>query len=283
MLRFLILLRYTHDLGLKRLSTSKQFEPGPSFSMSQDPFSDSMLKYGNSRGARTKFQNFPIFLHRFFSPQVFLIFDSKHGSPENYSDFFNLNYYTYVVRCWDSWTRFGTRTIRVLNDFVLLNDLSHDSHFSTRQNMETLDFLRKKYCFSLHGFFRYLTPNMALQKIILTSFVSFFFFPNRGLCVLRDISPRRYWAIAERIFAGRLRCECSCLWNFWVYSIKSISELGEPQSDKQYFEILAMRFQAGFWNIDIFHELYFVESKAGIHSRGSNRSEYKPGSVTTEN
>ena len=42
--------------------------------------------------------------------------------------------------------------------------------------MEPEDFLEKKSNFSLHGFSRYLTPNMALQKIILTSFFFFFFF-----------------------------------------------------------------------------------------------------------
>ena len=35
--------------------------------------------------------------------------------------------------------------------------------------------LEKKSNFSLHGFSRYSTPNMALQKIILTSFFLFFF------------------------------------------------------------------------------------------------------------
>ena len=48
--------------------------------------------------------------------------------------------------------------------------MSHDAHFSTRQNMEHEEFLEKKSNFSLHGFLRYLTSNMALQKFILTSF-----------------------------------------------------------------------------------------------------------------
>ena len=41
--------------------------------------------------------------------------------------------------------------------------------------MEPQVFLEKKSNFSLHGFARYLTPNMALQKIILTSFFCFCF------------------------------------------------------------------------------------------------------------
>ena len=50
--------------------------------------------------------------------------------------------------------------------------------------MESEVFLEKKSNFSLHGFVRYLTQNMALQKIILTSFFFFlflfFFFPIEG-------------------------------------------------------------------------------------------------------
>ena len=63
---------------------------------------------------------------------------------------------------------FGSRKI-----FLLLNDSSHDPHFSACQNIETLDGIQKISNFSLHGFSRYSTPNMALQKIILTSFLFF--------------------------------------------------------------------------------------------------------------
>ena len=56
----------------KDFFTPKRFEPRPSFF--------SMSKYRNSRPDSKNF--------KFFSPQVFQIFDSKHGSPENYSDFF---------------------------------------------------------------------------------------------------------------------------------------------------------------------------------------------------
>ena len=69
--------------------------------------------------------------------------------------------------------RHGSRKI-----FSLLNDSSHDRHFSTRQNMETEIFFFKSNFF-LYRFSRYLTPNMALQKIILT-FCFFFFFPIEG-------------------------------------------------------------------------------------------------------
>ena len=76
--------------------------------------------------------------------------------------------------------RFGSFAI-----FLLLNDSSHDPHFSACQNIETLDGIQKISNFSFHGFSRYSTPNMALQKIILTFFVFFlflffFFFPIEG-------------------------------------------------------------------------------------------------------
>ena len=115
---------------------------------------------------------------------------------------FELNAFTSVP------ARFGSRKI-----FLLLNDSSHDSHFSTRQNMEPEEFLEKKSNFSLNGFSRYLTPNMALQKIILTSFLFFvfffFFFPIEGYAFfmpyfLEDIEQ------SERNFADMLRGECSC-------------------------------------------------------------------------
>ena len=82
-------------------------------------------------------------------------------------------------------SRLGSFTI-----FLLLNDMSHDAHFSTRQNISPRKFLEKILNFSLHGFFIYLTPNMALQKIIPTSFF-LFLLPGRGLCVLRAITSRR--------------------------------------------------------------------------------------------
>ena len=83
----------------------------------------------------------------------------------------------YVVQLFGSASvtaRFGSFAI-----FLLLNDSSHDPHFSACQNIETLDRIQKISNFSLHRFSRYLTPNMALQKIILTSFF-FFFFPIEG-------------------------------------------------------------------------------------------------------
>ena len=85
---------------------------------------------------------------------------------------------------------FGSRKI-----FLLLNDSSHDPHFSACQNIKTRDRIQKISNFSLHRFSRYRTPNMALQNIILTFF---FLLPDRGLCVLRAITSRRYWAIGTK-------------------------------------------------------------------------------------
>ena len=80
------------------------------------------------------------------------------------------NYVVQLIGSTSVTARFGSFAI-----FLRLNDLSHDTHFSTLQNVEPEDFLEKKSNFFLHGFSRYSTPNMALQKIILTSFVFFCF------------------------------------------------------------------------------------------------------------
>ena len=64
--------------------------------------------------------------------------------------------------------------------FFLRNCSSHDAHFSTRRNIESEDFSEKKSNFFLDGFLRYSTPNMALQKIILTFFVFCFSSSSRS-------------------------------------------------------------------------------------------------------
>ena len=85
--------------------------------------------------------------------------------------------------------------------FLLLNHLSHDAHFSTRQNMETFQF-SEKFKFYLHSFSGYWTPNMAIQKIILYSFYHYyflliFFFLNRG--------PSVHFFSSRRIFVEKAR------------------------------------------------------------------------------
>ena len=88
---------------------------------------------------------------KFFSPRVLQIFDSKHGSPENYSDFFfKLKNFVFELNGFASVPlRFGSRKI-----FLLLNDSSHDHHFSACQNIETLDRTQKISNFFLHRFSR---------------------------------------------------------------------------------------------------------------------------------
>ena len=87
------------------------------------------------------------------------------------------NYVVQLIGFSSVLARLGSRKI-----FLLLNDLSYDLNFSACQNIETLDGTQKISKFSLHGLFRYSTPNMALQKIILTSsfLFFFFFFPIEG-------------------------------------------------------------------------------------------------------
>ena len=72
LLRILCLLRCTHNSGFKRLFTPKRIEPRIPFFYTS--------KYQTWRFKKKKI--------KLFSSRVFQIFDSKHGSPENYSDFF---------------------------------------------------------------------------------------------------------------------------------------------------------------------------------------------------
>ena len=114
--------------------------------------------------------------------------------------------------------RFGSRKI-----FLLLNDSSHDPHFSACQNIETLDRIRKISNFSLHGFSRYLTPNMALQKIILTSFFLFLFpFSSSRSRAMR--SPRHNFS---KILSNWNEIQQTCSGvnvvvpnTFWVHSVQ---------------------------------------------------------------
>ena len=113
--------------------TPKRFEPRPSFFI--------MSKYRNSRPDSKNF--------KFFSPPVFQIIDSKHGSPEDYSDFFFMlnNYVVQHIGSASMTARFGSFAI-----FLLLNDSSHDPHFSACQNIETLDGIQKISNFPSAGF-----------------------------------------------------------------------------------------------------------------------------------
>ena len=74
LLRLLILLRRTLNLGFERFFSPKLLKPRRPFFYTS--------KYGNSGVFRKKI--------KFFSLRVFQIFNSKHGSPGNYSDFFFL-------------------------------------------------------------------------------------------------------------------------------------------------------------------------------------------------
>ena len=175
-----------------------------------------MSKYRNSRRDSKNFE--------FFSPRVFQIFDSKHGSPEDYSDFFfvffKLN--NYVVQLFGSASvtaRFGSFAI-----FLLLNDSSHDPHFSACQNIETLDRIQKISNFFLSRFSRYSTPNMALQKIILTSFVCFFSSSSSSSRSRAMRSPRHNFS---KILSNRNEISQTCSGvnvvvpnTFWVHSVQ---------------------------------------------------------------
>ena len=103
------------------------------------------------------------------------------------------NYVVQLIRFTSVLARHGSRKI-----FLLLNNSSHDAHFSTCQNMETEDFLEKKSNFLSTGF-----PDIWLQtwlsrKLFWLLFFFFFLLPGRGLCVLHAITSRRYWAIGTK-------------------------------------------------------------------------------------
>ena len=127
-----------------------------------------------------------------------IIYDDTDWNTMKYYNLI-ISWTTYVVQLISTTSvlsRLGSFTI-----FSLLNDISHGFHFSTRQNMKPQDCFEKKSNFNLYGFSRYLTPNMALQKIILTFlflFFVFFLLPDRRLCVLPAITSRRYWAIETK-------------------------------------------------------------------------------------
>ena len=110
--------------------------------------------------------------------------------------------------------------------FLLLNDMSHDAHFSTRQNVEPEESLEKKSNFSRHRFSRYSTSNMALQKIILTSFVFPFTFSSSSSRSRAMRSPRHNFS---KILSNRNEISQTCSGvnevvpnTFWVHSVQGL-------------------------------------------------------------
>ena len=96
--------------------------------------------------------------------------------------------------------------------------------------MKPEDFLEKKSNFSLHGFFRYLIPNMALQKIILTSFLFVFCFSSSS----RSRAMRSLCHNFSKILSNRNEILQTCLGvnvvvpsTFWVHSVQGCSESGD--------------------------------------------------------
>ena len=114
--------------------------------------------------------------------------------------------------------------------------------------MEPHVFLEKKSNFSHHGFSRYLTPNMALQTIILTSFFFFFSFSSRSRA-MRSSSHN-----FSKILSNRNEISQTCSGvnvvvpnTFWVHSVQGVRSWGTSK-----WKNFAMLFQAGFRNIWIF-------------------------------
>ena len=131
--------------------------------------------------------------------------------------------YCYAI---SSLVYFGGSTHKGLNDFFSPKLFKPRRRFFYTSKYGTWRFFRKKIKFFLHRLSRYSTPNMALQKIILTSFVFFLLLllllPDRGLCVLRDITPRRYWAIRNEISQTCSGVNVVVSGTFWVHSVQGV-------------------------------------------------------------
>ena len=136
------------------------------------------------------------------------------------------NYVVQLIRFTSVLARLGSRKI-----FLLLNESSHDPHFLVCQNIETLNGTQKISNFSLHGFFRYSTPNMALQKIILTSFFVFCFL-FFVFCFSSSSRPRAMRSerhIFSKVLSSRNEISQTCSGvnvvvpnTFWVHSVQGV-------------------------------------------------------------
>ena len=134
--------------------------------------------------------------------------------------------------------RFGSFAI-----FLLLNDSGHDPHFSACQNIETLDGIQKISNFSLYRFSRYSTPNMALQKIILTSFVklkNYVFELNGFASVPLRFGSRKIFLLLNDFFSmSKYRNSRPYSKNFKIFSPQVFqifdSKHGTPENYSDFF------------------------------------------------
>ena len=120
------------------------------------------------------------------------------------------------------WFFFGCGTHKGLNDFFSLKFSKPRRPFFYTSKYGIWGFFGKKSNFSIHGFLRYLTPNMALQKIILTSFFFSFFSSSSRSRAMR--SPHYN---SSKIFSNRNEILQTCLGvnvvfpgTFWVHSVQ---------------------------------------------------------------
>ena len=126
--------------------------------------------------------------------------------------------------------------------------------------MEPQVFLEKKSNFSLHGFSRYLTPNMALQTIILTSFFFFFFFRSRAM---RSSSHN-----FSKILSNRNETSQTCSGvnivvpnTFWVHSVEGCRSWGTSKG-KNILRFSPCFFRQSFEQRD-FHEDIYLQNPNG--------------------
>ena len=128
--------------------------------------------------------------------------------------------------------------------------------------MENPDEPQKISNFPLHRFSWYSTPNMALQKIILTSF--FLLLPDQGLRIFCAITSRRYWAIGTKF------CRYAQGWMLLYLTLFGFNRsrgfrVGGLQSE-QIFWNFPHAFSGSVSNIEIFTKIYIYR----IRTAGKN-------------
>ena len=112
-----------------------------------------------------------------------------------------------------SWSRFGTRTIRVSNDFLTPKRFEPRHPFFNMSKYRNFPVASKKFKFLSLQVFLIFYSKHGFSRRLFWLFSFFLLLPSWELCVFQAITPRRYWAIGTN-FAGKLRGKYSCTGHF---------------------------------------------------------------------
>ena len=160
------------------------------------------------------------------------------------------NYVVQLIRSTSVPARFGFFAI-----FLLLNDLSHDTHFSTLQNMESEDFLEKKSNFSIHGFSQIFDSKHGSPE----NYSDFFFCFSSSSS--RSRAMRSSCHNFSKILSNRNEISQTCSGvnvvvpnTVWLHSVQGGSDLGDLKVE----EFLPCYFRQDFEILRFSYELYFV-------------------------